>query len=89
MIIPGSMLELELFRSSLKLMFAWKYHMINMDNNINLANLNKEQQFLLAGVSSTISPPHSPPRNVQPVRMSLSPSNTNKRTRFVFEEDQR
>lgn len=87
-IIPACMLELELFRSSLKLMFVWKYHMINLDNNINLANLNKEQQFLLADVSSTISPSHSPPHNVQLVQMYLSPSNTNKRIRSVFEEDQ-
>ncbi|CAO3667493.1 unnamed protein product [Rhizopus stolonifer] len=87
--IPACMLELELFRSSLKFMFVWKYHMINLDNNITLANLNKEQQFLLADISSTISPTHSPPCNVRPVQVYLSPSNANKRTRSVFEEDQK
>lgn len=87
--IPVYMLEWGLFRSSLKFIFVWKYHMINLDNNVTLANLDKEQQFLLSDISSTISPPHSPPRNVRPVQAYLSPSNANKRTCSVFEEDQK
>ncbi|CEG78641.1 hypothetical protein RMATCC62417_13217 [Rhizopus microsporus] len=87
-IIPGNMLELELFRLLLKHMFIREAHMINLDNNTALANLNREHQFRLADVSSTTSPPCSPPPNVQAVKVYLSPSNTNKRTRSVFEEDQ-
>ncbi|KAI9469998.1 MAG: hypothetical protein EXX96DRAFT_623579 [Benjaminiella poitrasii] len=89
--IPACMLEFELFRSSLKFMFVWKHHMINLNNNIILANLNKEQQILLTDISSTISPPHSPSRNVRPVQvyLSLSNSTSNKRTRSVFEESQK
>ncbi|KAI8644438.1 hypothetical protein BD408DRAFT_125075 [Parasitella parasitica] len=67
--IPTCMLELELFRLSLKFMFVWKYHIINLDNKIILAKLNKEQQFLPADISSTISPSRSPPHNVQPVQV--------------------
>ncbi|KAL0090749.1 hypothetical protein J3Q64DRAFT_1706951 [Phycomyces blakesleeanus] len=54
------MFELELFHSSLKSMFVWKWHLINLENNITLANLNKEQQSQLADISSIFSPPHSP-----------------------------
>ncbi|RCH78252.1 hypothetical protein CU098_004736 [Rhizopus stolonifer] len=41
--IPDNMIKLELFRSSLKLMFVWESHTINLSNNITLANLNREQ----------------------------------------------
>ncbi|KAI8091294.1 uncharacterized protein B0P05DRAFT_577352 [Gilbertella persicaria] len=75
--IPDNMIKLELFRSSLKLMFVWESHTINLSNNITLANLNREH---------TTSPPRSPSLNAQPVQMYLSPSNDKKRSRSVFEE---
>lgn len=85
--IPGRTLELGSFRASLKLMFVWKSHMINLNNSITLANLNREQKFQLADISSTINPPRLPNRNVHPVHVYLSLANANKRSHSVFEKD--
>ena len=87
--IPARMLEMESFRSSLQYLFVWKNHLINLDNKITHANLNKEQQFQLADVSFTVSPPRSPSQHIRPVQVYLSPSNVNKRSRSVFEEEQK
>lgn len=72
--IPSKMLELELFRTSLKVMFVWKCCLVSLDNKITVANLNKEKAYLLADIGSSISPCRSSLRNVQPAQVYLSPS---------------
>lgn len=83
--IPKSLLELDCFRSSLKSLFGYKHHLIDLSNNISLANFGRERQYHLADISDSVSPPRSPKRNVTPTTVYLSPSNSGKRTRSVFE----
>ncbi|KAI7898229.1 uncharacterized protein BX663DRAFT_533450 [Cokeromyces recurvatus] len=85
--IPKCLLELDSFRSSLKNLFAWKEHLVNLSNMISLANYNQEKQYRLVDICSTISPPRSPSRSITPANVYLSPSNANKRTRNIFEHD--
>ncbi|GAA5796873.1 hypothetical protein HPULCUR_002251 [Helicostylum pulchrum] len=84
-ILDGSVyrqsVELESFRSSLKLMFQWKSRLIDLNNKILLANFNREEEFKLTDVSSSISPRRSPVHHVTPAQVYLSPA---KRTYSTF-----
>lgn len=85
--MPKCLLELDSFRSSLKNLFAWKEHLVNLSNMVSLANFNQEKQYRLVDICSTVSPPRSPSRSITPASVYLSPSKGNKRIRNITEDD--
>ncbi|KAI9477783.1 MAG: hypothetical protein EXX96DRAFT_600979 [Benjaminiella poitrasii] len=85
--IPRCLLELDSLFSSLKNLFAWKEHLINLSNMISLTNYNQKKQYRLVGICSTISPLRSPSRSITLASVYLSPSKANKIARNIFEHD--
>ncbi|KAI9473458.1 MAG: hypothetical protein EXX96DRAFT_578046 [Benjaminiella poitrasii] len=84
-----NLLELDILRETMFNLFRWKRNLISNSNVVSLANIKQGNAFALAGISNTLaqSPRLSPPCKVKPAKIFMSPGNTEKRTRGVFEQD--
>ncbi|KAG1135808.1 hypothetical protein G6F37_012504 [Rhizopus arrhizus] len=88
LIVIKSLLELEILLETMFSLFIWKRSLVNNNNLVSLANVNQCNRFALADISNTLgqSSRLSPPRDIKPAKIFMSPSNTGKRTRTVFEQ---
>ncbi|CAO3675322.1 unnamed protein product [Rhizopus stolonifer] len=87
-IVIKNLLELEILRETMLNLFRWKRSLVSNSNVVSLANVNQCNRYALADISNTlgqISRP-SPPRDIKPAKIFMSPSDTGKRTRTVFEQ---
>lgn len=88
-IIIKNLLELEILRETMLNLFRWKRSLIINSNVVSLANINQCNKYALVDISNTLgqSSKLSPPRDIKPLKIFMSPSNAGKRTRTVFEQD--
>ncbi|KAI8046997.1 uncharacterized protein B0P05DRAFT_20511 [Gilbertella persicaria] len=84
-----NLLELDTLRKTMFNLFRWKRSLVSNSNIVSLANLNQCNKFALADISNAFiqSSRFSTTHNVKPAQIFMSPSNTGKRTRGVFEQD--
>lgn len=83
-----SLLELEILRETMFNLFRWKRSLVSNSNVVSLAYINQCNRFTLADISNTLSQSSrlSPPHDIKPSKIFMSPSNAGKRTRTVFEQ---
>lgn len=87
-IVIKNLLELEILRETVLNLFRWKRSLVSNSNVVSLDNANQCNRYALADISNPLgqSSKLSPPRDIKPAKKFMSPSNTGKRTRTVFEQ---
>ncbi|KAI7871150.1 hypothetical protein BDF14DRAFT_1192551 [Spinellus fusiger] len=87
-VIIKSLLELEILRETVLDLFRWKKSLVSNSNIVSLSDINQKNKFALAEINNTIIHDSrvSPPRDIKPAKIFLSPSNTGKRVRVVYEQ---
>lgn len=88
-VIIKSLLELEKLRETMLNLMKWKISLVSNSNLVSLAYVNQRNKYSLVDISDTLAESSriSPPRDIiTPAKIFLSPSNTGKRTRAVFED---
>jgi hypothetical protein len=88
-VIIKSLCELDICRRSIINLYTWRSSLVANSQLVTLSTLHQKNKFALADVSTRFieSPTHSPPYNVKPAKIFLSPSKGQKRTRSIFDAE--
>ncbi|KAG2200568.1 hypothetical protein INT47_012354, partial [Mucor saturninus] len=83
------LLELEILRETMLNLFRWKGSLVSNSHVVSLAYVKQRNRFTLVDISNTLgqSSRLSPPHHIKPAKIYMSPGNSGKRTRTVFEQD--
>lgn len=89
MVAIKNLLELEILPETMFNLFRWKRSLVNNSNVVSLAYVNQCNRFALADISNPLgqSSRLSPSCDTKSAKILMSPSNSGKRNRTVFEQD--